>query len=108
MQPSDQQYPHLSIDFSPAIRAGSLCVATFGTPLILNKESGMDKPAEYQITVEGVVPESMQDRLGGMQLLAGSLKKTILTGWLPDQAALKGVLDTLYYLRLPIVAVVRL
>ena len=68
----------------------------------------MYKSAAYQITVEGVVPESMQDRLGGMQLIAGSMKDTTLKGWLPDQAALKGVLDTLYSLHLPIVAVVRL
>ena len=60
----------------------------------------MDKPAVYRIKVRGVVPESWIDRLGGMQIVAGSSTVTTMEGWLPDQAALKGVLDTLYELRL--------
>jgi len=35
-----------------------------------------------------------------MQIVAGSSTVTTMEGWLPDQAALKGVLDTLYELRL--------
>ena len=60
----------------------------------------MDKPATYRIKVRGIVPESWIDRLGGMQIVAGSSTVTTMEGWLPDQAALKGVLDTLYELRL--------
>jgi hypothetical protein len=60
----------------------------------------LDKPAVYRIKVRGVVPESWIDRLGGMQIVAVSSIETTLEGWLPDQAALKGVLDTLYELRL--------
>ena len=60
----------------------------------------MDKPAVYRIKVRGVVPESWVDRLGGMRIVAVSSIETMLEGWLPDQAALKGVLDTLYELRL--------
>ncbi|MEE4113017.1 MAG: hypothetical protein V2I40_09405 [Desulfobacteraceae bacterium] len=60
----------------------------------------MDKPAVYRIKVRGVVPESWIDRLGGMQIVAVSSIETTLEGGLPDQAALKGVLDTLYELRL--------
>ena len=60
----------------------------------------MDKPATYRISVHGIVPESWTDRLGGMRIVAGSSAATTLEGWLPDQAALKGVLDTLYELRL--------
>ena len=60
----------------------------------------MDKPAVYRIKVRGVVPESWVDRLGGMRIVAVSSIVTTLEGWLPDQAALKGVLDTLYELRL--------
>ena len=62
----------------------------------------MDKPATYRITVKGVVPKAWIDRLGGMQIVAGSPTGSTLEGWLPDQAALKGVLDTLYELRLRI------
>jgi hypothetical protein len=60
----------------------------------------LDKPAVYKIKVRGVVPESWIDRLGGMRIVDVSSDATTLEGWLPDQAALKGVLDTLYELRL--------
>ena len=60
----------------------------------------MDKPATYRITVQGVVPENWVNRLGGLQIGEVSSTQTTLEGWLPDQAALKGVLDTLYELRL--------
>ena len=60
----------------------------------------MDKPGTYRIKVRGSVPERWIDRLGGMQIVAVSSAQTTLEGWLPDQAALKGVLDTLYELRL--------
>ena len=60
----------------------------------------LDKPATYRIKVRGSVPESWLDRLGGMRVVAISSTQTTLEGLLPDQAALKGVLDTLYELRL--------
>ena len=60
----------------------------------------LDKPANYRIKVHGSVPESWTDRLGGMRIVAVSSIETTLEGALPDQAALKGVLDTLYELRL--------
>ena len=68
----------------------------------------MDKPASYRIKVRGSVPESWIDRLGGMRIVAVSSTLTTLEGWLPDQAALKGVLDTLYELRLRLEDVTRL
>ena len=40
----------------------------------------MDKPAEYQTTVEGVLPELMQDHLGGIQLIAGSIRTCLVCG----------------------------
>ena len=65
----------------------------------------MDKSAIYRITVEGVVPERWLDRLGGMQIVATDHATTTLKGWLPDQAALNGVLDALYGLHLPLLEV---
>ena len=65
----------------------------------------MDKPAVYRIKVDGTVPENWLDRLGGMRVAAESATATTLEGWLPDQAALRGVLDTLYELRLSLVEV---
>jgi hypothetical protein len=68
----------------------------------------MDKPAVYSIKVQGVVPESWADRLGGMRIVSGTSSATTLEGRLSDQAALNGVLDTLYQLCLPLLEVIRL
>ena len=60
----------------------------------------MDRAATYRITVRGTVPENWVNRLGGLQIVEVSSTRSTLEGWLPDQAALKGVLDTLYELHL--------
>ena len=65
----------------------------------------MDKPAVYRIKVRGVVPESCVDRLGGMVIVSVNPDETTLEGWLPDQAALSGVLESLYALHLPLLKV---
>jgi len=66
-------------------------------------------PATYKIRIKGYLDESWSDRLGGMAVEArareGSAPETILVGWLPDQAALSGVLNALYELHLPLVSV---
>jgi len=68
-----------------------------------------DDPGIYAIQVIGEVDESWADRLGGMTLMRsetkgeGPKKVTVLIGLLEDQAALVGVLDTLYQNRYPIV-----
>jgi hypothetical protein len=38
-------------------------------------------------------------------LQAGETPNTVLSGWLPDQAALLGVLNTLYSLHFPLLSV---
>jgi hypothetical protein len=55
--------------------------------------------------VQGVIPESWLDRLGGLRITTTAMGKTTLEGQLSDQAALNGVLDTLYGLRLPLLEV---
>ena len=65
----------------------------------------MDKPAFYRIKVRGMVPECWEDRLGSMEVVDVKQKMTTLEGCLPDQAALKGVLDTLYQLHLPLLEI---
>jgi hypothetical protein len=65
----------------------------------------LDKPAVYRITVEGFVLESWIDRLGGLGIVSVTSAATTLEGRLPDQAALSGVLDTLYQWRLPLLEV---
>lgn len=69
----------------------------------------MDQSASYRITVRGTLPAGWSDRLGGMRVTTevrpGERPVTTLVGELHGQAALSGVLDTLYQLHLPIVSV---
>ena len=74
--------------------------------------SGFDRPATYRIDVQGRIPARWCDRLEGMAITESSADAespvTTLLGELSDQAALEGVLDTLFALHLPVVSVERL
>jgi len=71
-----------------------------------------DNPTNYQIIVQGRIDRSWSDRLEGMLIFLNPVKEnscvTMLVGELSDQAALAGVLNTLYELRLPVLSVKRL
>lgn len=66
-------------------------------------------PAFYQITIRGNLDESWSNQLGGIAIhnstTADETPITILQGELVDQAALFGVLNSLYGLGLPIISV---
>jgi hypothetical protein len=66
----------------------------------------MQGPAIYRIHVRGHLDHSWSHRVGGMQITethgADGKVETILVGRLPDQAALAGILNTLYELHLPV------
>ena len=66
-------------------------------------------PAVYQITVRGYLDDSWSNQLGGIAIenvtTAGDTPITILRGELVDQAALFGVLNSLYGLGFPIISV---
>jgi hypothetical protein len=68
-------------------------------------------PAEYKISVIGFLDENMSDRLGGLAILntnpdqCADAPIVTLTGKLTDQAALFGVLNSLYNMRMPLLAV---
>jgi hypothetical protein len=68
-----------------------------------------DSPASYQICVQGQIDPSWSDRLGGMAIFPDKVETgppaTTLVGELSDQAALAGVLNTLYELHLPVLSV---
>jgi hypothetical protein len=68
-----------------------------------------DGPATYQISLQGRVDPDWSDRLAGMtiRLIAEEASPTITTldGELSDQAALLGVLNSLYELHLPVLSV---
>ncbi len=71
-----------------------------------------DLPATYQITVEGRIDPAWSDCLEGMTIyqspVDGDPPITTLQGELSDQAALTGVLNTLYEQHLPILSVILL
>jgi len=69
----------------------------------------IDQPVQYRIRIKGELDEHMSERLSGMQISHqmkkdGSIVST-LEGQLIDQAALFGVLVTLYNMRLPLISV---
>jgi len=66
--------------------------------------------AEYRIRVIGVLDAAWSDQLGGLAITRerhapNGRAITTLRGRLLDQAALYGVLNTLYDLRLPLLSV---
>jgi hypothetical protein len=74
--------------------------------------SRFDGPATYRIDVQGRIPARWCERVEGMVVTvlapeSGPLLTTLL-GELSDQAALAGVLNTLYELHLPVLSVQRL
>lgn len=71
-----------------------------------------DLPGTYQINVHGRIDPSWSDRLEGMTAQFSTVESgsctTTLEGVLSDQAALAGVLNTLYELHLTVILVKRL
>ena len=70
-----------------------------------------ERAATYRILVQGALDPGWSDRLGGMRITtdrrAGHAPVTTLVGRLRDQAALLGVLNSLYDLHLPLMVVER-
>lgn len=69
----------------------------------------MSAPAVYRITVPGKLSEGLSRHLEGLNLSeitgSGGLPVCVLVGRLIDQAALCGLLNSLYDLQLPIISV---
>ncbi len=74
-----------------------------------NKRLRPDVPVTYRIYVQGILDKRWSDRMGGVNISttnpASEAPVTTLWGRLLDQAALYGVLNTLYDLRLPLLSV---
>jgi hypothetical protein len=69
------------------------------------------EPATYSIRVQGALDANWSGRLGGLRILvvrAGDQAVTELSGQLADQAALVGVLTSLYDLGMPLLSVERI
>jgi hypothetical protein len=71
----------------------------------------MDKPAQYEIQVEGMLSSRWAEWFPNLTMTnleeKGSLV-TILTGSIPDQAAMLGMLQTIHNLGLLVLSVRRL
>ncbi len=70
----------------------------------------IENPAVYRIQIQGALDPELSGRLGGMEIQTQRFENvylpvTTLSGRLSDQAALFGVLSTLYDLRLPLLLV---
>lgn len=74
-------------------------------------EARFGGPGTYRIVVLGALSEELSDRLAGMAITITSWgdapARTHLTGRIRDQAELRGVLESLYGLHLPILSVER-
>ena len=69
----------------------------------------LEEPATYEIRVRGCLELKWSDRLQGLGIrvkeYSDRMTVTILSGRLKDQAALLGVLNTLFALKLPVLFV---
>ena len=76
------------------------------------KQIPFDCPGTYQIVVQGRIDPNWSDRLEDMTICQPMVEEvppvTTLEGALSDQAALAGVLNTLYELHLTVILVKRL
>lgn len=72
------------------------------------KHPTMNGPAVYRVRVEGHIPLDWSSLLMGMNITTSTDAddgNTTLVGRLPDQAALSGVLNTLYEKQYPVLSV---
>jgi hypothetical protein len=71
--------------------------------------SSMFEPATYRISILGTLDKKCSDYYGGMSIehdvVLNQYPITILTGRLADQAALIGVINSLYDLGCPLLSV---
>ncbi len=70
----------------------------------------MDRPAQYEIQVEGAMSARWAEWFHGMDFTGheeGSRTITVLTGCVPDQAALLGMLQSIHNIGLLILSVKR-
>ncbi len=74
-----------------------------------SEQVSFDAPASYQIRIRGRIKRTWSDRFEGMTITVVESESepvvTVLEGRLLDQAALAGVLNTLYELHLPVLEV---
>lgn len=68
----------------------------------------LTKPARYRIRVQGLLAPERAACFGGLTLSWHPPDQTVFTGQIVDQAALRGILNTICDLGLPLLEVRRL
>jgi len=66
--------------------------------------SGPERPARYEIRVDGVLDDRWADWFGGLQVSSDGTQ-TVIAGLLPDQPALHGLLAKVRDLGLTLISV---
>ena len=78
----------------------------------MNHKFNLDQPSYYKICVQGKLEARWAEFFEDMQIevnqAPGKVPVTVLTGSLPDQAAVQGVLQKLYNLGFPLLSVEKL
>ena len=77
-------------------------------PTMQTSHATMHGAAVYRIKVQGTVPLDWSSCLMGMSIKTSSGDQSLLVGRLPDQAALSGVLSSLYERQYPVLSIERL
>jgi hypothetical protein len=65
----------------------------------------MDMPEYYEIRIGGLLDRRWSERLAGLELTHVEGAQTLLSGSLPDQAALHGLLERIRDLNLKLISV---
>ena len=73
------------------------------------RSASLFEPATYRICIQGTLEKQWSEYCGGMTIehhrFLDQYPMTILTGHLPDQAALLGVINALYDMGCPLLSV---
>lgn len=78
------------------------------TKLLMSNKYAFTAPGYYRIEVQGGISAGWSDRFGAMQVLPASGANqgaSVLQGCVSDQAALSGILNTLYELHMSLISV---
>lgn len=102
----DDVYPAKVRDYQITMTQSSTIKESDSQTIEEFPELTMGASARYQIRVRGNLDGSWSEKLGGLKIeTTMETAMTVLTGPLADQAALSGVLNTLYDLQLPVISV---
>jgi hypothetical protein len=70
-----------------------------------NSEINISSPIDIRIEVKGLLDNTMSDTLGGLSISNTTASMSYIEGVVTDQAALVGIINTLFNMRFPIVNV---